>query len=153
MNALMITVHVLAAIIWVGGMAFALMVLRPSAGPLDPPIRLALWQRVFGRFFIWVWAAVILLPLTGIWLIIFQYGGWQDLPLHLHLMQVIGWIMVLIFLHLWFVPYRRFTAALAAGEPPAAAEALDQIRKLVLTNLVLGLITAAIGASGRYWTP
>jgi len=27
--------HILAAVIWVGGMFFAHMVLRPSAGPLD----------------------------------------------------------------------------------------------------------------------
>jgi uncharacterized membrane protein len=31
--------HVVAAVIWVGGMFFALMVLRPSTGPLDPPTR------------------------------------------------------------------------------------------------------------------
>lgn len=148
----MFAVHVLAAIVWVGGMAFALQVLRPAAGPLEPPVRLALWQRSFERFFTWVWAAVILLPLTGLWLIFGQYGGFEGLPVHLHLMHGIGWIMVLIFLHLWFAPYRRFKAALAADDLPGAATALDQIRKLVSVNLVIGLINAAIGASGRYWT-
>lgn len=151
MISLMIALHVLAAIVWVGGMAFALFVLRPAAGPLDPPVRLALWQRSFERFFVWVWAAVILLPLSGLWLIFGQYGGFQALPVHLHLMHGIGWIMVLVFLHLWFAPYKRFKTALAAGDPPAAAAALDQIRKLVTANLALGLINAAIGASGRYW--
>ncbi len=148
----MIALHVLAAIVWVGGMAFALMVLRPAAGPLEPPQRLALWQRVFERFFVWVWAAVILLPATGLWLIFFQHGGFAGLPLHLHLMHGIGWIMVLLFLHLWFVPYRRFKKALAANEVPAAAQALDQIRKIVATNLTIGLINAVIGSSGSYWT-
>ncbi len=152
MSSLMIALHALAAIVWVGGMAFALTVLRPAAGPLEPPQRLALWQRVFGRFFVWVWAAAIVLPATGLWLIFFRHGGFADLPFHLHLMHGIGWIMVLIFLHLWFVPYRRFKTALAANDPPAAAGALDRIRILVATNLTIGLINAAIGASGRYWT-
>src|SRR6516165_4765876 len=53
--------HIVAAVIWVGGMFFALVVLRASTGPLDPPTRLALWQRVFGRFFPWVWGAVAVL--------------------------------------------------------------------------------------------
>ena len=49
-------VHVLAAVIWVGGMFFAVLVLRPSAGALKPSDRLPLWGRVFGKFFPLVWA-------------------------------------------------------------------------------------------------
>ena len=151
MSALMTALHVLAAIAWVGGMAFALMVLRPAAGPLEPAWRLALWRRVFQRFFVWVWAAAVLLPATGLWLIFFRHGGFAALPLHLHLMHGIGWVMVLIFLYLWFAPYRRFTTALDANDPPAAAGALERIRVIVAVNLTLGAINAAIGASGDYW--
>jgi uncharacterized membrane protein len=32
-----------------------------------------------------------------------------------------------------------------------AARQLTQIRSIVAINLVLGLLTVAIGASGRYW--
>ena len=46
---ILIALHVLAAVVWVGGMFFAYMVLRPSAGLLVAPARVALWQRVFGR--------------------------------------------------------------------------------------------------------
>ena len=34
---LLIALHILAAVVWVGGIFFAYMVLRPSAGPLEPP--------------------------------------------------------------------------------------------------------------------
>ncbi len=152
MHGLTVSLHLLAVIVWVGGMAFALLVLRPASGPLDPPLRLALWERTLRRFFGWVWAAVILLPATGLWIIFDVYGGFGRLPFHLHLMQGIGWLMLLVFLHLWFVPYARFRAALAAGERPAASAALDRIRKAVTANLVLGLVNAVIGASGRFWT-
>ena len=67
------------------------------------------------------------------------------------LMHGIGWLMVLIYLHLWFAPYKRFKSALDAGEIPVAAAKLNQIRWIVTTNLALGLITAVVGASGRYW--
>jgi uncharacterized membrane protein len=61
--------HVLAALVWVGGMFFAIMVLRLAAGELEPPVRAPLWGRVFAKFFPWVWMAVILLPLTGYFMI------------------------------------------------------------------------------------
>ena len=146
-----VSLHVLSAIVWVGGMFFAVVILRPAAGKLEPPDRLPLWQRVFGGFFPWVWIAVVLLLATGYWMIFGQWGGFAELPLHVHIMHTIGWIMVLIYLHLWFGPYKRFKAALGAGEPPKAAANLNQIRWIVTTNLVLGLITAIIGASGRHW--
>ena len=146
-----ISLHILAAIVWIGGMFFAVLVLRPASGDLEPTDRLPLWGRTFAKFFPWVWASVALLVLTGYWMIFERWGGFADLPLHAHLMHGIGWIMVLIYLHLWFAPYKRFKAALAAGEPPVAAKNLNQIRWIVTTNLGIGLINAVIGASGQYW--
>jgi uncharacterized membrane protein len=143
--------HILAAVIWVGGMFFAVFVLRPSTGALEPGERLALWGRVFARFFPWVWASIVLLLASGYWIIFAGMGGFQGLPIYLHLMQGIGWLMILIYLHLWFAPYARFKKAIAASEWPVAAANLNMIRLAVTTNIVLGLLNAIIGASGRYW--
>jgi uncharacterized membrane protein len=142
-----VIVHVLSAVVWVGGMFFALLVLRPASGPLDPPARLALWRRVFAGFFPWVFAAIVLLLISGFMLFL---GGYAAGP-HIHVMMAIGIVMMLIFFHLYFAPWKRFQVALDAGDNPAAATQLNQIRILVMVNLVLGLITAAIGGSGRYW--
>ena len=149
--AVAVSLHILAAIAWVGGMFFAILVLRPAAGPLEPPERLALWRRVFARFFPWVWISLVLLLGTGNWMIFAGFGGFADLQLHIHLMHGIGWLMALLYLHLWFAPYKRFKAALDSGEAPVAAAKLNQIRWIVTANLALGLINAVIGASGRYW--
>ncbi len=146
-----VSLHILAAIVWIGGKSFAILVLRPAAGALEPPERLALWRRIFRRFFPWVWLAVVVLLATGYWMIFEGFEGFAHLPLYIHLMHGIGWLMALIFLHLWFAPYKRFKAALDAGEAPEAAASLNQIRWIVTANLVLGLINAAVGASGRYW--
>ncbi len=70
--------HVLAAIVWVGGMFFAYMVLRPSLGILEPPPRPRLWNTVFPRFFAWVWVAVIALPATGYAMVFTAFGGFAD---------------------------------------------------------------------------
>jgi uncharacterized membrane protein len=144
-------VHVIAAVVWVGGMFFALLVLRPATGPLDAAPRLALWDRVFGRFFAWVFAAIGLLLVSGYGMIFGVLGGFRGLGLHIHIMQGIGIVMMLLFLHLYFAPWRRFRAALARRDNATAARQLGQIRWIVTVNLVLGLITVAVGASGRYW--
>ena len=139
--------HTISAVVWVGGMFFAYVVLRPASGPIDPAARLALWHRVFSGFFPWVFAAVILLLVSGFTLFL---GGYAAGP-HVHAMMAIGIVMILIFLHLYFAPWKRLRAAIAAGDNAAAAAQLNQIRILVLVNLIVGLINVAVGGSGRYW--
>ena len=146
MIAILLFFHILAAVIWVGGMFFAHQMVRPSVGPLDPPIRLALWRRIFERFFAWVWAAVALLLLSGVAMQILGIDG-----LHVHIMEGLGIIMMLAFGHLYFAPWKRFRRAVDGSDFPAAAGQLNQIRRIVEFNLVLGLIVAVVGATGRYW--
>ena len=45
------TQHVLAIVVWVGGMVFAHFFLRPALARLEPPVRLRLMHEVLGRFF------------------------------------------------------------------------------------------------------
>ena len=73
------------------------------------------------------------------------------MPIHGHIMHLSGWIMILIYLHLWFAPYKRFKQALISADIPAAGAQLNKIRILVTTNLFIGLATAIIGSTGRYW--
>jgi uncharacterized membrane protein len=147
-----ITIHILAAVIWVGGMFFAYVALRPAALDLAPPQRLSLWSHTFARFFPWVWVAVVLLLLSGYWMIFFAFEGFSNVGLYIHVMQVTGILMMLIFLHVFFVPYRRLNRALAAADFETAAKALNQIRILIAINLILGLITIVVGTAGAYYT-
>jgi uncharacterized membrane protein len=149
--SVLVALHVLAALVWVGGMFFAHQVLRPSVGPLEPPMRLGLWRRVFDRFFAWVWVSVALLLATGVAMIVIEYGGFDNASLYVSVMMAVGVVMMLLFAHLYFAPWRRLQRALDGGDAPAAARNLDQIRRVVTINLVLGLATAVVGASGRFW--
>jgi len=149
--ALLIALHVLAVVVWVGGMAFAYVVLRPSAGALESETRLQLWHGVFRRFFSWVWTSIIVLLVSGYGMIFVYFGGFAGAGLYIQVMQGIGIVMMLLFLHLFFVPWRRFTHAVAGKHFAGAAKNLEQIRRIVAVNLVLGLITIVVGASGRFW--
>ncbi|WP_108444699.1 CopD family protein [Halomonas denitrificans] len=148
---LAISLHLLAAVIWVGGMFFAWMILRRVAGELlEPPQRLTLWYQVFQRFFPWVWASVAVLLATGLWMLFGYFGGMAGAGLHVHLMLVSGLAMMAIFLHVWFAPFRRLGRAVADEDWPTGGQQLARIRRLIGLNLLLGLATIAIAAGGRY---
>ena len=134
-------VHVLCAIIWVGGMAFAYIVLRPSLAVLEPPQRIALHAQVFRRFFLLVWHAMPLIILSGLAMIFTVFGGMAGVRWNVHLMLLLGLVMAGIFLALFFGPYRTFRVT--PGPVP-----LDTIRKLIGINLVLGLLTSVIAVLG-----
>jgi uncharacterized membrane protein len=146
-----LTLHILGAVVWVGGMFLAYMVLRPATGTLDPPARLLLWRGVLQRFFPWVWASIVALLLSGYGMLFLALGGFAGAGVHVHIMNLTGLVMMALFLHLYFAPWRRLQRALDAGDNAAAAQQLGQIRMIVAINLGLGLITSVIGASGRYW--
>ncbi|MCH8239505.1 MAG: CopD family protein [Proteobacteria bacterium] len=151
-SALANALHVLAAVVWVGGMFFAYVVLRPAVGGIEPAgERLKLWARVFPRFFAWVWVTVIVLPITGYWRMFMDFGGFARAGLYVHAMQILGWVMIGLFVYLFAVTHRRFQDKVAAGDIAAAGVQLAQIRRLVGTNLALGLIVSAIAAFGRLW--
>ncbi|MDT0617150.1 CopD family protein [Salinisphaera sp. P385] len=149
-NGLAIALHVLAAVVWVGGMFFAYMALRPAAGQLALADRLALWAGVFARFFPFVWLSVIALLATGYWLIFAVLGGMGGAGTHVHIMHGLGWLMFALFGHVYFAPWRRLRLALEAGTLNEGARYLNQIRVLIGVNLLLGLIVVAVAAGGRY---
>jgi uncharacterized membrane protein len=142
--------HLLAAMVWVGGMFFAYVCLRPSMAMLDPAQRCALWQRVLTRFFVAVWIAVAILLTSG-YLLVGRYGGFTAVGLHVHLMHGIGWLMVLLFAYVYIAPFQRLRHAVDAQSWPRAAAQIARIRVLVALNLCLGLLVSAAATSGRWW--
>ena len=143
--------HLLAAVVWVGGMFFAYVALRPvAAAQLEPPARLTLWVGVFKAFFPWVFAAIVTLLLSGYWMVLSFYGGFDAIGMHVHLMIWAGYVMILLFFHVFFAPFKRLKRAVAAADWPAGAKSLAQIRVLIGINLSIGLVVVAIASGGRY---
>ncbi|MHB1244808.1 MAG: CopD family protein [Sulfuriferula sp.] len=137
--------HILGFTIWVGGMFFAYMALRPVAATrLEPQQRLPLWEGVFGKFFPWVWLCVAAILGSGL----FMMAQLGKPPMYVSAMAGLGIIMMLLFAHVFFAPFRRLKRAVAAQDWQAGGAALGQIRMLVGINLSLGLLTIVVGSLG-----
>jgi len=142
--AIAATIHIVAVVIWVGGMIFAHVMLRPiAASQLEPPVRLTLWVGVFGRFFPWVWGCIAMILATGFWIIFAVFGGLGSVGMYVHAMMGIGIVMMLIFFFVYFVPYQRLKAAVAVQDWPTGGKNLTMIRHLVGVNMMLGVVTIA----------
>jgi len=146
-----LALHVLAALIWVGGMIFSHFVLRPAVVDLEREARLALWRQVLPHFFRLVWGSIILLLVTGYFIVFEYFGGFAGVGLSVHLMQGLAFLMILLFTYVYTVPFSAFTSAMDDGDHDQAALHFARIRLIISLNLPLGVICALIGATGRYW--
>lgn len=152
MNILTVSIalHVLSVVVWVGGMFFAYVCLRPAAATvLEPPQRLTLWAQTFARFFPFVWLGILLILSSGYMMLFHIWGGFAHAPLFIHIMNGLGIVMMLIFMHVFFAPYRRLREAVAIQDWPAGAKKLAQIRLLVGINLSIGLLVVLVATVGR----
>lgn len=135
--------HLGAGIVWLGGMTLVVLALRPVLiARLPPPERLAFMSDFLARFFVMVWLSIALLLASGLWML--SVTDMQLAPRGWHAMSGIGLLMCLIFAHIWFAPFKRLKRAVAASDWPAAAQALGQIHKSVLTNLGLGWLAVTL---------
>jgi uncharacterized membrane protein len=139
MQALMLFFHLAAAIAWMGGMLFIVAVLRPALVALEPPARLKLVEAVLARFFAMVAVSIAVLLATGGWMM----AGVDSHPRGWRAMAAIGVLMMLVFGHIAFVPWRRLKRSVAQADWPAAARAAGQIALLAKVNLALGAVAIA----------
>ena len=146
--ALAYSLHLLAAMLWVGGMFFAWMILRPSAvAALEGPARLKLWLEVFQRFFVWVWAAVIILPISGVGLLQMRFSGFETAPRYVQVMMGLYIVMVALFIRVQSLQVPELRRAVEAQEWAAGAAVMVKIRRMVGCNLMVGVVLVAIAAA------
>jgi uncharacterized membrane protein len=144
--SVLLALHLLGAMVWVGGMAFALLVLRPSLTVLAQAQRLALHGQVFRRFFRVVWHAMPIVLVTGYAMLFGVLGGFGFVNWAVHLMHLLGLIMAALFVAVFYGPWRAFRKATAFGNSTAAAREIDRIRLLLAVTLGLGAVTVAVAA-------
>ena len=142
----LLAVHLLSAVIWVGGMFYAVVILRPGLAVLDAAPRLQLHIVTLKKFFFYVWHVMPLMILTGWAMVFLVWGGFAAIPWSINAMQGLGILMALVFLYAFFGPWQRLRRAIRP-----APDLLPRIRSLIITNLVLGMVTVVIGALGHVW--
>ena len=140
--------HLLAVLIWLGGMFFAYMMLRLAAEEtLDSSRSLRLWASVLNLFFNWVWVAVGVIIITGFYMI-YLCGGITHVSHYVHTMLVLGLAMMVINGYVFFTSYVPFSLHVAKHRWQEAAQPLSNIRKLFAINLALGLLTVGVALRG-----
>jgi uncharacterized membrane protein len=132
--------HLLCAVLWVGGMFFAYVVLRPSMVAIEAPQRMLLHTRVFKKFFLVIWHAMPLIILSGLAMIALQWDM-ATAPWQINAMMGLGLLMAAVFLAIFFGPYRQFRRTTDRNR---MASSLESIRKLIGINLILGLVTVIV---------
>ncbi|HEY1412593.1 MAG TPA: CopD family protein [Rhodopila sp.] len=132
--------HLLCAVLWVGGMFFAYVVLRPSLAAIEAPQRMLLHTQVFKKFFLVVWHAMPLILISGFAMLGLNWNM-ATAPWQIQAMMGLGLLMAAVFLAIAFGPYRQFRRTTDRNR---MASSLNTIRKLIGVNLILGLATVIV---------
>jgi uncharacterized membrane protein len=140
--------HLLATVVWVGGMFFAHVALRPAVAALPPPVRLPLVTTTLATFLRWVAAAVATIIVTG-FMMIFARGGFASVGASVHAMTVLGLVMTIVYGFIAAVAFPRARAAVTENAWEAAGAAMTQVRRLIGINLILGLVTITVAVLGH----
>jgi len=152
LDMLAISLHIISATLWVGGIFLVYQVFRPAAMSLEPPVRLKLFLNVFSRFFPWVWLFIVLLVVSGYWDWQNRFSEFDSTPLYLDAMNIIGWVMIILFAWLYFKPFAQLKIAVADEDFPLAGKIINtKMKPVIIINLSLGLLEAIIGVTGPYW--
>ena len=147
MRSILLLLHLSGVVVWVGGMFFAHFCLRPvAATQLPPPQRLPLLAAVLGRFFPAV--AVSIVAILGSGFTIMGATGFAQAPVHWHVMSSIGLLMAVIFGIIYLRHFPQLKAGVAVQDWPVAGAAMNRIRLLVATNLLLGALTLVVATLG-----
>lgn len=142
--------HVLAIVVWIGGMVFAHFFMRPAALQLEPPQRIKLMHGALQRFFAAVLIAIVVVLGSGLWMIgrvakeSVQAGLGFNMPLNWTIMATLGIVMMAIFLHIRFALFKRLSKAVAISNWPAGGAALASIRTWVGINLAIGVVVIGV---------
>lgn len=134
------TLHVLGAVVWVGGLFFLLLIMRPAISGLDPAQRVDVYRAAFHRFLRMLWVVIPGMLITGYVMMFGEFGGFTDGRWNLHLMHMLGLGMAALFMTIWFGPYQAFRRG--------QGRAIDLIRPLLVTSLLLGLATIIVATTG-----
>jgi uncharacterized membrane protein len=142
--------HLLAVIVWIGGMVFAHFFMRPAALKLEPPQRIRLMHGALQRFFAAVLVAIVVILGSGLWMIgnaaktSVQAGLGFNMPLDWTIMATLGLVMMAIFGHIRFALFKRLGKAVASSDWAAGGAALASIRTWVGINLAIGVVIIVV---------
>jgi uncharacterized membrane protein len=142
--------HVLAVLVFVGGLFSAVIVSHPLSRGLDSDTSSLVWRQALSRVFTWAWGSLLLIVATGIVMVSLKFGGFSGAPPIHRANMAIGIPAMLLFGYAFFGPWQRYRRTIARGDVPAARWAVSRVRVLMTLILGLGLLASVVSAVGRY---
>jgi len=144
--------HVLAVVLWIGGVGFATTVLLPALrGTPDPIQRLAMFEAMERRFGRQARVAVLVAGLTGLYMMV-RMDVWYrftSLPYWWMDAMVLVWLIfaLMLFVVEPFVLHNRF-AARAAKDSEAAFRSIHRVHMALLMLSLITILGAVAGSHG-----
>ena len=145
-----VTLHVLTALLWLGGMFFLALVGAPVLRSVEPAeLRAALFRRLGERFRIVGWIAIAVLLITGVLNLHFRglladgvllRGAFWSSPYGLAL----AWKLVAVTLMLLIQAFHDFVVGPAASRLPSGSPQMGAVRRraalLARSSALLGIV-------------
>ena len=141
--------HLLATVIWIGGMAYFILILSPSLIAIEPPQREKLTAMAAKRFAITAWICILVLIITGLLMtpkgIYFNLHETFGLLINIKILLFIIMLVVGIIVATVLFPIMKKLSP-KPGEKPSAGFIKIQKRMslLALINLILGILILLI---------
>jgi len=138
---LLIFLHVVSAIIWIGGMIAVRVAVHPSLQSIDDPkLKLGKTLEIVGRLFHLVIPFIITLLITGV---IFELAGFKT-PL-VHVKEAIWTIMTLNYIFM-YIKRVKAQKLFQSGKLAEAKEQMKLLPTLLLPiNIFLGMVAIFLG--------
>jgi len=139
--SVVVFLHVISAVIWIGGMVAIRVTAHPALQSIDDPkIKLGITLQIVGRLFNLVIPFILILLITGV---IFELLGIKT-PL-VHAKEIIWTIMVLNFIFM-YIKREKAQKLFNSGDLAKAKEQVKILPTLLLPiNITLGVVLIIIG--------
>lgn len=148
---LVLAIHILAVIVWLGGMFFLTVVLDTGASLPDRSAALSSWERALSRFLPWGLLSLGMILATGVTLVFSVFGGYAHIPNIHRVNMLIGIPAIALFVYLCVLPWRRLRRAAFVHDTATVEKTMGQAKILLAIILTLGLLAAFTSAVGRYY--
>lgn len=153
--ALSRVLHVLAVVLWIGGVGFVTTVLLPAVRRMKNPEEwMAFFEEVESRFATQARATTLLAGTTGFYLLHrLSAWSWFGEPSHWYLHAMVGvwlvftlmlFVLESLFLHRWFQPP-------AARDPEGTFRIIQRLHVVLLTISLIATAGAMADAHGWLW--
>jgi len=154
---LSVWLHIVAAVVWIGGMAFFALVVVPVIRREEFRGAAPALIRITGvRFRSIGWLCIVLLVLTGVMNLAYQGTGWQNIwsgalwhgaqgTVLVFKLALVLIIVALSLLHDFIIGPRAATASAADASAPEAIRLSRWARELARLNLLLALMVVFFG--------